>query len=490
MFVKTLTLVFILLSSFGIRYLRWLAWFQQKEYRLDRLWLFVRTKEGLAELFRLIPRRSDFSQTGLKRPKITPRALLTGILCIFLMIFVLISIWARGWWWRLSLIVLLYVFLPILFLLTNLLFELIKYFLTNYWLFRARLLIAKHRPIIIGITGSYGKTSSKLLLAHVLKQKYSVFVTPKSYNTKLSVARSVLKDYRGQQLMVVEYGAYTKGEIATLAKFIPPSIAIITGLTQQHLGLFGSMENIAKAKAELIVALSDGASVFVNGADSGTDQIFMHGQSKHHAGKSLKRVDYAIFAQNQNYRLTFDESGFLQIKMNNKLVKTQLVGQQYMSQVSLCFAVGEYFGLKSNTILQALSNFSPTANFVRRYTLANHCTIIDDGVNSNPIGFRAILKLVSSFSFERKILVTAGIVDLGKMSTNIHLELASLATKTVSEVWYVGAVGKKEFKTMLGSRLIDDQTKIIGRFKQLNADDLLIIEGLIPKWLKMALAIK
>lgn len=490
MFVKTLGLVFILLSSFAIRYLRWLAWFQQKEYRMDRLWLFVKTKEGLAELLRLIPKRSDFSRTSLKRPKPTPRATLTGFLSILLMILVLTLPWARGWWRWLFLIVLIYVFLPVFFLLINLLLESVKYFLTRYWLFRASLLIAKHRPIIIGITGSYGKTSSKLLLAHVLKQKYSVFVTPKSYNTKLSVAQSVLTGYRGQRLMVIEYGAYTRGEIATLAKFIPPNVAVITGLTQQHLGLFGSMENIAKAKAELIAALPDGAKVFINSADSGADQIFMSGKSKHHAGESLKRINYANFSQSQNYKLSVGENGFLQIKMNNKIVKTQLVGQQYLSQVSLCFAVGEYFGLELDVILDALRNFSPTENFIRRYSLASGCAVIDDGVSSNPTGFRAVLKLVSSFKFERKILVTAGIVDLGKMSAQIHLKLASLAAQTLGEVWYVGEAGKEEFRTVFGSRLIEKQAEVVERLKQLSADDLLIIEGLIPKWLKMTLAVK
>lgn len=482
--MKTLSLIILLISGFGIRFLRFLAWFQQKEYRLDRLWLFFQTTEGKKELQRLIPKKTDFSRTGLKRPKITPRVVLTGSIALLLIILIIALAWTRGWWLVALSLFSVYLLLPGIILLASLPLELVKYWLTRYWLNQASALIRKSQPIIIGITGSYGKTSSKLLLTEVLRQKYSVFSTPKSYNTKLSVSRSICNHYHGEKIVIIEYGAYTTGEIAQLAKWLRPNLAVLTGLTEQHLGLFGSLEQIVQAKAELVKALPAQSQVFVNAQDSGADRIFMYGKSLHQDGESLKRVSYFLPDEEQ-WQTSIDESGKLVINFADKKVPTNLVGMQYAAQVSLCFLLGESFGVGRELILKVLSEFMPNSNFIRRFELQNGATVIDDGGSSNPVGFKTALALIMPLKFERKILLTAGIVDLGERSKAIHLELAKIAGRCVSEVWYLGEVGEVEFIAEFESRVITDRQIIVQRMRELTSADLLLIEGRMPGWLKL-----
>ncbi len=482
--MKTLTLVFLIVASFGIRFVRWLAWFQQKEYRFDRLWLFVISPEGMAELFRLIPQKNDFSKTGLKRPQKTPRIIVTALLsvCLIALIFYLAAI--RGCATLLVVILLVYLLLPGIMFLVNLSAMLVKHFVTQYYLQQARQLIRKYRPQIIGITGSYGKTTTKLLLARVLASKAPVFTTPASYNTKYSVAKSICDKYRGEKLVVLEYGAYTRGEIEQLANFFPPSIAIITGLSEQHLGLFGSLEKIILAKAELIKALPKNASVYVNASDPGADQIFIAGRNLHPAGQSLKRVGYGI-GDDGEWQFATQKDGFIQIMLGQKKYLTQIWGGHYVTQLSAVFLLATTLGIEPDQIAQVLRDFKPSTNFIRRYQLESGVVIIDDGGTSNPTGFETALGLISSLPATRKILLTAGIVDLGQRSAEIHQNLARAAGRSVSEVWYLGEIGKSEFINELGQRIVHQRDQIKLRIKQLTKEDLLLVEGRMPKWLKL-----
>ncbi len=482
--VKTLTLVFLIVASFGVRFLRWLAWFQQKEYRSDRLWLFVTSAEGVSELWRLVPLKSDFSKTGLKRPQKTPRVLVTAFLsvCLIALLFYLSAF--RGWVTLLVVIFVVYLLLPVVMFISNLPIILIKHLVTEYYLHQARQLIRKYRPQIIGITGSYGKTTTKLLLAHVLAIKAPVFTTPASYNTKYSVAKSICDQYRGEKIVVLEYGAYTRGEIEQLANFFPPSIAIIIGLTEQHLGLFGSLDKIIQAKAELIKALPKNASIYVNASDPGADQIFIAGRNLHPAGQSLKRVGYGI-AGDGEWQFATQKDGFIQIKIGQKKYLTQIWGGHYTTQLSAVFLLATTLGIELDQVAQTLNEFEPGANFIRRYQLESGVVVIDDGGTSNPTGFETALDLISSLPAARKILLTTGIVDLGQRSAEIHQNLACAAGRSVSEVWYFGELAKSEFMGELGQRVVHERDQIEQRIKQLTKDDLLLIEGRMPKWLKL-----
>ncbi|GIK84034.1 MAG: hypothetical protein BroJett025_06560 [Patescibacteria group bacterium] len=494
--MKTTLVLLFLLASFFVRALRWIGVLQQKEYRFDRVALFLLSGEGIRELLRILPKKSDFSKTGLKRPKMTHRSLLLSAIFALLSFLFLrggmefITQFLLQWypyplWYRytayLLLLVLYLVTIPFLVMLSAVPTVVLAYVQTYKKLLQAKALLDTKKPTVIGITGSYGKTSTKLLLAHVLGKKYSVFVTPKSYNTKYSVAQSVVSGYNGEEIAIIEYAAYKKGEIKELAKWVKPDMAIITGLAKQHVGLFGSLQEIIKAKAELVASLPQKATVICNVYDEQTRQIVDTGNTKNDAKLIAVGPEFNA-VQIENARV--NQEGKLQFSWNGQTVRTQLVGVQYKELVHLVITTAMHFKLGTAAILDALESFSPDDKFVLTYALASGVKIIDDGDTSNPKGFSAMITLARSLKANKKVLVTPGIVDLGKDSREIHLELARDAKKVFDVVVFVGEPGKEEFQSYFGAELLTTKEQLQEIISTLDKEDLIVIEGRMPAWAK------
>lgn len=492
--MKTLVLLAFLFTSFFVRALRWLGILQQKEYRFDRIILFLSSSEGLKELLRIFPKKSDFSKTGLKRPKVTQRSFLMGLTFILVSIFYINTSVAFGkgfliqwypyplWYNFLLFIVVLFIYLvliPFFVMLSAVPTVLLAYVKTYKRLYQAKKVLSAKKPIIVGITGSYGKTSTKILLNHVLGKQYSVFKTPKSFNTKYSVAESVVSGYKGEQIALIEYAAYKKGEIRELAKWIQPNMAIITGLTKQHVGLFGSLEEIISAKAELVASLPKKAVVICNVYDQKTQEIYETGKVENKAELVAVSPDLGKAKLSD---VKIDSEGKLQFKWGENTVKTQLIGAQYIEVVHLVIVTALHFEMKKEQIIEALESFNPHEKFILSYKLVSGAKVIDDGDTSNPKGFSAIITLGKSYKANRKILVTPGIVDLGDDSKQIHSDLAVQSQKVFDSVVYVGESGIEEFKSVFGDELLTSEEQLREVVSTLNETDLVIIEGRMPAW--------
>lgn len=494
--MKTSLLFLVFITSFFIRALRWLGVMQQKEYRFDRVFLFLRSKEGLKELVRLLPKKTDFSKVGLKRPKVTHRSLLLSLIFIvFSFVYFKVALaWGfeflNRWypyplWYKfLVLLVLMVVYLftiPVFAMLSAIPTVVLAYIQTYKRLFQAKNVLTAHKPKIIGITGSYGKTSTKVLLAHVLQKKYSVFMTPKSYNTKYSVANSVVHGYNGEEIAIIEYAAYKKGEIKELAKWIRPELAIITGLAMQHVGLFGSLREIISAKSELVASLPQGSSVVCNVYDEDTKQIFDAGSDKNKAKLIAVGPEYSD-VKFESVRINQD--GKLQLEWDGTTIKTQLIGTQYRELVHLVIVTALKLNVLKQDIISSLESFTPDEKFVYIFSLPNGARVVDDGDTSNPKGFSAMIKLAKVLKATKKVLVTPGIVDLGNDSKEIHLQLAQKSKKVFDQVVYVGDAGREEFKTVFAGELLHSSEQLRELISTLDGDDLVVIEGRMPAWAK------
>ena len=492
--MKTILIVLFFMTSFFVRALRWLAVMQQKEYRFDRLLLFLYSSEGLTELFRLFPQRTDFSKSGLKRPKLTKRSLLLAAIFLVISIFYFKVILAFGnqlllqwypypFWYNFILLLcawtLYLILIPVFALLSVIPTVVVAYLQTYKRLFQANKIITQSKPTVIGITGSYGKTSTKMLLAHVLERKYSVFMTPKSYNTKYSVAHSIVTGYKTEQIALIEYAAYKKGEIKELAKWVKPGLAIVTGLTHQHVGLFGSLQEIIEAKAELVSSLPLQATAFCNTYDEQTKEICTLG-SKHNKAKivcvnpTYPKVTLTSVRVGDNARLQFNWDG--------RVVHTKLIGAQYIEVVHLVIVVALQLKMKQEEIIAALESFTPNEKFVMTFTLSNGVKVIDDGDTSNPKGFLAMVRLAKSVTVQKKVLITPGIVDLADESQRIHSELATQSKQVFSTVVFVGESGKTEFQEVFRDKLLTTEGQLQELLSALSAQDLIIIEGRMPAW--------
>lgn len=499
--MKSSLLILVFFASFIVRALRWLGFVQQKEYRLDRILLFLRSNEGIRELFRFFPKKTDFSKVGLKRPKMTARSIL--VFLIFLLFTALFFEVANSFgldfmlrwypyprWYKLILLLVLMICylitLPMFVMLSVLPTVLLSYIQTYKRLLQAKRLLDSSNSKIIGVTGSYGKTSTKMLLSYVLQKKYTVFVTPKSYNTKYSVANSVVQGYKGEDIAIIEYAAYKKGEIKELAKWIKPQIAIITGLAKQHVGLFGSLQEIIEAKSELVASLPKEAPVICNLYDEQTRRIYEAGRENNKA-KLIPVEPENTTVKLANERLSSD--GKLRFDWDGTTVETRLIGIQYMETVHLVIVTALQLKLTKEEIISALESFSPDEKFINIYNLVSGVRVLDDGDTCNPKGFSAIIKLAQSIKASKKVLITSGIVDLGRDSSNIHHALAKESKKVFDQVIYLGDSGKAEFESIFLDMLLTTSEQLGEVISNLGEEDLVVIEGRMPAWANQFLTV-
>ncbi len=297
-------------------------------------------------------------------------------------------------------------------------------------------LLDAHGLIKIGITGSYGKTTAKNILAAMLAQKYEVLSTPSSYNTPLGIARTVnynlTPDHR---VFLAEMGARYRGDIAKLAKLVCPDIGVITAVGNQHLATFGSVETIAQTKYELIQGLSS-AGVAVFSADN-PHTIRMYEQTackKILAGNSLTDGATVTYA---NVTFGADGTGFdLQSDGQSEHIVTKLLGRHIPSLVSLCAAVALQLDVSLSEIAQAVARLEPVEH--RLQLIQNgDVTVLDDAYNSNVAGAKNALEVLKAFDGTR-VIVTPGLVELGDEEENANFALGECVYGSADFACFVG----------------------------------------------------
>ena len=473
--VLSVYLIFIL-----IRILRWLAVIQQKEYRLDRLLTFLKSKEGKKDFFKLFPFKELEDIRLVKRPVRTLRIMLFFSLNLFFLVipFVLLDR-------HLYILIYLsfyYLLIPFIFLLLSLMTDIFKKFIEFVLLSKARMVLRRNKPLVVGITGSYGKTTSKELVSQVLSKKYSVFKTPQSFNTPISIALSIIKSYKGQKIAVIEYAAYKRGEIKRIAKYIRPDVAVITGISDQHLALFGSIQNLIKAKSELVLALPKESIVICGSDDLKTIKVC----SARSDIKIIKSKD--LIKENLIESITLNKDFHLKFKYKNELIETKLFGKHYIDAVINSITVGNYLKVDNKDIISALNNFDSKENMTISINKNNKGSlIIDDGRSSNSKGFKSAIDLTEEIILKKKdvykdrILITQGIVDLGEQSSLIHRKIALKAKKVFSKVYYLGFDGDEDFNSVFGIDFVNDVDQIKNLLKN-SQKSLYLLEGKLSKW--------
>lgn len=487
-------LVFLVASPlFGLRALRWLALVQQKEYRWDRLKIYLATVQGKSDLWKIWFGLSDFRLPNIKRPVRTPRiGVVAGTYLVQLLTLIFSLLWLGSsfgtpWWWSLSLVMLLYLLIPWMIMVAIIPSWAVSWWVTNQTLKQAQALVNQTKPLIIGITGSYGKSSTKHLVYQVLAAQTDVFVTPKSHNTRYSVAKAIVDGYQGQKMAVIEYAAYTYGEIKELAKWFQPDMAIITGLAPQHLALFGSVEAIVEAKSELVKAVpaaNKAQRVYANAEDPGTLRICAAGGVSNPIQFSGPDSVVAL----QHVGLT--EDGFLTFVWRGHTVTTHLVGLQYQSAVQAAIAMGQVFNVPEKKIVSALEAFQPNDNFVQLKKTSAGLRVIDDGGTSNSQGFKAALALARQIALDNQVVVvSAGIVDLGAESASVHADLAAETQQLADAVVYLGQPGLDQFAAAWGSKLITTRQAWQELISRLAPKSVIVLEGRLPAWVSQDLGL-
>ena len=300
-----------------------------------------------------------------------------------------------------------------------------------------RILAENPNLTIIGVTGSYGKTSVKFYLETLLKAKYSVLVTPESYNTPMGVVITIRKWLRpSHEIFICEMGARYEGEIKELCDLVHPSHGMITSIGPQHLDTFGSIENIQKTKFELADALPEGGMLFVNGDSEYAIEQFERGGYKgailYHSeqeGEGYYASDIKV--SNLGTEFTVNAPSGESARMSMKLV-----GAHYIINVMGAIAVAHKMGISLEELKIPVRRLQSVPH---RMEMKDHgdVTIIDDAFNSNPIGSKAAVETLALFD-GLKILITPGMVELGADEDEYNRKFGTYAADCCDWVLLVG----------------------------------------------------
>lgn len=275
----------------------------------------------------------------------------------------------------------------------------------------------------IGITGSYGKSSTKEFLAHILEGTYRVIKTPKNINTEIGIAQFILRtDFTQAEVFVVEMGAYKKGEIALLCDMVRPQYGILTVIAEEHLSLFGSLENIKETKYELLRALPPDGFGVTNSDNalccSGLSELrvpietFGHDEEPHPAARI---TEYHGQAQEISFQIKIDGQ--------THTFRAPVVGEHNTLNIAAALLMARHLGMTIEHIKTRVETLAAEHGVIKTYQYGR-ATIIDDTYNSNPTGFRAALSVLGSYpSARRRIVITRGMLELGDLSDVRHEEI-------------------------------------------------------------------
>ena len=366
----------------------------------------------------------------------------------------------------------------------NLLIYPLERAINGAYLRSARKRIKTLRPKVIGITGSYGKTSTKYILHGILSQKFNTLMTPDSYNTPMGVTKVIRGELTEKhEVFIVEMGAYRRGDIRELCELASPEIGILTAVGPQHLERFKRIENIAKTKYELIESLPpDGLAVFncdnaicAELADKTDDKQVVRyavdaekaeltaSDIRHtHAGLEftvhchaqelckpekvdIDNVDVGLRKDTTSQRIP--SSNAMRTTENpNALrtteIRTQLLGRHNVSNILAAMSVALACGMALEEIRDAIAKVEPVPHRLQLSASEGGVTIIDDSFNANPVGAKAALEVLDDFGRDanggKKVLVTPGMVELGEQEYEENRRFGERAAAVCDRVILVG----------------------------------------------------
>lgn len=295
---------------------------------------------------------------------------------------------------------------------------------------------------VVGITGSYGKTSSKNILNEILSVKYISKPTHKNFNTYkglMFVINSKIEKF--DEIFIAEMGAFARGDIKQLVDFVHPKYGILTTIGTAHLESFGSRENIQKTKFELIEGLpSDGLGVLNKDDEYQTNYELKNNVPIKWIAIDDKTADYyADDIKCTNEGTTFN----LRIKGDNKKYPftTKLLGKFNVYNILASIALGIELGINIELLQVGVKRVKPVEHRLELKRLGNFYQI-DDAYNSNPVGAKMALEVLDMMP-GTKVIVTPGMIDLGKEEDNLNREFGR-QIKEVAD--YVILVGEKKTK--------------------------------------------
>jgi len=399
-------------------------WFV-KEYRPDRMMIHLKnTRQG---------RWIYFPQ--MKLPPMTPK---TIVLFLFL----------------LATEIFLFFVLPFPLLIKIFLLDLLLFPISFFYVFvlrlptqayhlyqiqKAKKMLRLHKwNSVIGITGSFGKTSTKEFLSTILSSRYRVLKTEASKNSAIGISEVVLHNLtKNDQMFVVEMGAYGPGEIQEMTTLVQPNIGIITAINAQHQDLFGTIENTMRAKYELLAGLAGNRIAIVN-----ADNTYAH-EMGNRASKEGCNVWFVTVDKKTHPEAMFwidaikTTPDYLIFTIHNKKesheITAHIRGEHFVINCGLAIAAAVAAGMSFRDAVTGANTIRPFERVMQPFIGKNGETVINDTFNNNPDAAIAALKYLTIYK-GKKILVFQPMIELGKYTSESHERVGEKAAEICDEI--------------------------------------------------------
>jgi len=392
----------------------------------------------------------NFRQKTFKKPVLTQKTaviLSTGISFEILLIFFLFLLGFKLTRFTATLL-LLDILTPIGFSVLVLAFQPIAVILRNRIIKQAKLKRAKFKNLlVVGITGSYGKTSTKEFLATILSKKFRVLKTKEHQNSEVGISQCILDELRPEhEIFVVEMGAYNKGGIKLLCDITKPKIGMVTGVNEQHLATFGTMENLLSAEGgkELIESLPADGTAFFNGRNKYCLELYQQ-----------TRIKKILYGQ-----------------------KVKMVG---LENIEGAKAVARELGMSEEEISRACQKIENKFPGIQLKKDINGLNIIDATYSANPAGVMAHLEYLKTFP-GKKIIIMPCLIELGRASKEVHKKIG----RKIGEVCDLAIITTKDrFKEIKkgapNALFMEKSAEIVAKIESFaNPGDVILLESRVP----------
>lgn len=315
----------------------------------------------------------------------------------------------------------------------------------KYWNEASNILNSMPDLKVIGITGSYGKTSTKHYLERILAEEFDVLMTPGSYNTPMGVIRTVremMKPYHS--IFICEMGAKQIGDIKEICDLVHPQIGIVTAVGPMHLETFKNMENVQKTKFELVDALPpDGLAIVNNDFEYCASRPVNNVETIRYSVNGRQGGDCEYVAKNIVYSpdgTSFTVNGPDGFSLD---LKTKLVGECNISNLLAAVITALHLGMNEDKIKRGVAAIDQVEHRLSIKRTPGGVTIIDDAFNSNPSGSKMALEVLSGFSNGKRIVVTPGMIELGNRQYELNKELGKNIAKSCDVAIIVGLYNRE-----------------------------------------------
>lgn len=418
----------------------------------------------------------------VKNPVLTKKTIVlivANFIFLYFYIFIFLS-FIKDIFWFTFLLLLLDILLPLVVSTIVILFQPIAdyYRLSLQRKAKEKISALKEKKLkIIAITGSYGKTSTKEFLTIILSSKFKVLSTPEHMNTEVGIPQLILKELsENYEIFIAELGAYDKGTIKRICGFLQPEIGIVTGVNEQHLALFGTMENLLSAEGgrELLECLPETGSLVVNGENNYCMDLYKKA--------NIRKIVYS-FDKIKNPEIRKDSASFT---IENIDFNINILGKHNVLNFLGAVLIAKEIGMTLEEILKASQKITSKESSLKIIKTKQGFIIIDSTYSSNPDGVIADLEYLKLYK-GRKVIVMPCLIELGRAAKEVHQRIG----KKITEVCDLAIITTKEYYQVLkkaveiGSLpifLIENPKEIVAKIKEFcQSGNVVLLEGRLPK---------